>query len=377
MTNHQTNSHTHGATAGFPESPAAALTGPPLRYLCLTTASQLESDLDTWWLRMVGDRTIWGPGLDGWDSDQSMDENLERRFGHLEGFDAVFTSFSFTFSDPYNQYFQPPTAGYLRDKPIIGFLHEMVDVMHVNKPGPRLAACIVTPMDIVLHAYDEAELDFFYIYRELHRYQNPACRFGLQRFEHVPHHVRPDIYYPPAGGDGERDIDVLLVGRCHAELYELRMRWSALIAEGRLPNAHQVWAPYSAHKMAHTREELITQQNEFARLLRRAKIVLTCSSHWHYMLQKYTEIPASGAFMISDVPTNLPAIFTENMGVVHQGMSDDELVATVLGWLEQDAERQARAHRLSAHVREHYDMQHFWPRVDAAVHRWKSAYSVG
>lgn len=81
--------------------------------------------------------------------------------------------------------------------------------------------------------------------------------------------------------------------------------------------------------------------------------------------------------MISDVPTNLPAIFTENMGVVHQGMSDDELVATVLGWLEQDAERQARAHRLSAHVREHYDMQHFWPRVDAAVHRWKSAYSVG
>jgi glycosyltransferase involved in cell wall biosynthesis len=357
----------------------------PLRYLILTTRSQLEGDLDTWLTRMVGDRPMWGPGLPGWDDACTPDENLRRRYGRLEDFDAVFLSFSYTFGDPFGRHWPPPSVAYLGDKPSVGFVHEVRHVVPYEAVWPwRPPTCGLEGLDVVLHPYDEAELDFYRLDNERVRLaKGDALRLGRERpgvqanaarlrrqiFVQVPHHVRTDIFAPPAGGDDARDIDVLLVGRTRPDVYPLRGRWERLLARGQWKNAVHFGTRYS-YKSAWTEEERLAQQTEYANLLRRARIVLSCSSFWRYMLQKFTEIPATGAFLVSDVPTGAPPELVENMGIVTMGMSDAELIEVVDHWLRSNEERTRRASRLGAFVRQRFDMANFWRAADAATRRW-------
>jgi hypothetical protein len=88
------------------------------------------------------------------------------------------------------------------------------------------------------------------------------------------------------------------------------------------------------------------------------------------MLQKFTEIPATGAFLVSDVPTGAPPELVENMGIVTMGMSDAELIEVVDHWLRSNEERTRRASRLGAFVRQRFDMANFWRAADAATRRW-------
>ncbi|MGB5705580.1 MAG: glycosyltransferase, partial [Arenicellales bacterium] len=225
-------------------------------------------------------------------------------------------------------------------------------------------------------AYTETEMDSFYTLRSLAQTKSSASRLSQQLISYLPHHVRCDIYSPPEEINSIRDIDVLLVGRCHKSLYPLRARWARLVHENRWTNAVHFAVPYGL-KEKWTESERIHQQQEYANLLSRARIVLSCSSHWRYMLGKFTEIAASGSFLISDVPTHLPIEFSNNMGIVSNQMSDSELIEVVNYWLNNTQERERRTNRLGVFVRGQMDMRWFWKKVDDAVLRWKQAYTSG
>ncbi|MBY8967160.1 glycosyltransferase family 1 protein [Algiphilus sp. NNCM1] len=345
-----------------------------LRYLCLTTRSQQIGDIDTWYSRLAGDRPMWGPGFEGWDDSVDADSNLMRRFGRLGPFDAVFASFSFHFGDPFRQHFYPPTPRALGIKPLIAYLHETRYVLEFDPKRRRHVLANVKPFDIVLHSYDQSEMDPHFVDRELARWREPDSRLANQYIAQLPHHVRTDLFHPPKN-ESERDIDVLLVGRVEERLYDLRVRWARLIEQGAWSNAlHQPVFYTQAGRWSE--ERIREQQDEFAALLRRARIVLTCSSHWRCMLQKFTEIAASGAFIVSDVPCGAPHQFADNIGAVSQSMSDLELKQVVDNWLAAPTERFARAQRLLKYVQQERSTQRFWARVDDAVRAWRTSHGA-
>jgi hypothetical protein len=347
-----------------------SLSAAGLRYLCLTDKFQLETDIDTWWSRIVGDRTTWGPGFDGWDPALTMDLNVYRRFGRLEEFDAVFLSHSYSSLAVRHT---PPSAAFLGNKPTVVLLHEVLAVEEFDPFRTRSPICDVSAIDIVLHAYAESEMDPYYASRAKARVDDGKSRLATQTIEHVQHHVRSDLFSTPETGDTPRDIDVLLVGRCHTPLYPLRARWAQLIKDEHWKSALHFETPYG-RQHTWTDAERSKQQQDYANVLKRARIVLCCSSYWRYMLGKYTEIAASGAFIISDVPTHMPLEFIENMGVVSAQMTDEELVQVVNGWLEASDESRSHAAHLGEYVRGHMGMQDFWAKVDNAVMRWKTGY---
>ncbi len=342
----------------------------PLRYLCLTSRLQLETSLDTWWSRMVGTRVIWGPGLEGWDSTTSVDENLRRRFGALTEFDGVVLSDAFTDARAAQPY-APPSPELLGARPTIAFVPHTRDIYEFNF-GPRGRSRILDGVDVVLHPYSTAEMDVYLADRTQQILGNAKSRAAQQLFRHLPHHVRTDLFFPPSAGDSGRDIDVLLVGRCHAPLYPLRARWARLISEGQFVNAVHYPAPYG-EKWRWSEAEREKHLETYAGLLRRARIVLTCSSHWRYMVGKYTEIAASGAFIIADAASQIPRAFIENMGLVGEMFNrDHHLVDAVNFWLQEVDEREKRAAQLTDLVRKNYAMDAFWMKVDAAVQDWRT-----
>jgi hypothetical protein len=347
-----------------------SLSAAGLNYLCLTDKVQLESDIDTWWSRIVGDRIMWGPGFDGWDPALTMELNLYKRFGKLEEFDAVFLSHSYS---SLNVRHTPPSAAFLGNKPTVVLLHEVLAVEAFEPSGTRAPICDVSTIDIVLHAYVESEMDPYYASRAKARIAEGKSRLANQTIEHLQHHVRSDLFSPPENGDNARDIDVLLVGRCHTPLYPLRARWAQLIKDGHWKSALHFETPYG-RQHTWTDTERRTQQQDYADVLKRAHIVLCCSSHWRYMLGKYTEIASSGAFIISDVPTHMPLEFIENMGVVSAQMTNEELVQVVNDWLKASDERRGRTVRLGEYVRGNMNMRDFWQKVDNTVMRWKIVY---
>lgn len=346
---------------------------PALRYLCLSSKSYLDLSTDMWWTRLVGDRTVWGYDLEGWNNARSMDDNLRHRFGDLRDFDAVFLSNSFTFGDCHGKTWAAPTLAMLGDRPAVSFIHELVDVQQYDPERRRWPRCNFYDVDIVLHAYSEAELDCYYRQRErgrLGHFWSKFPRLGSQYFAHIPHHVRTDIFSPPPVGVAGRDIEVLLVGRHHADLYPLRARWARLIRAGHWKSAVHVEPPHGM--LCEWKDaKMEKQQRDYADHLRRARIVLSCSSHWRYMLQKFTEIAASGAFLVSDVPSGAPSEYIEHMGVVSNTMTDAQLVAIVNGWLGDTTGREQRAARLAASQRERWSVAGFWKQVDAAVRSWR------
>ncbi|MCI5043576.1 MAG: glycosyltransferase [Aquisalinus sp.] len=325
-------------------------------------------DIDSWFARLINDKPIWGPGFPGWNDSLDAEANLRSRYPTGADFDAIFLSHVFTTNHAGGR-LSPPKLNWLGGIPTVSFQHEVraVEQYDTQKRG---FTCSVGEVDVVLYPYNEAEIDPFEADRELARIRAPRSRHAHQIFRRIPHHVRTDIFRPPSGGNAVRDLDVVLVGRAHESLYPLRYRWSRLIAEKRWHNAVHVPTLYG-QQATWTATERQAEVERYIGFLQRAKIVVSCTSHWRYMLAKFNEIAACGAFIISDVATHMPQTFIDNIGIVSSHMRDTELVEVVNGWLAADEERERRTEILSNYVRANNDVSCFWDQVDRAVLDWR------
>lgn len=333
----------------------------------------MEVDIDSWFARLIDGMPVWGPGFPGWDDSLTVEGNLRGRFLEKPDIDAIFLSHVFTTNHAGGR-LPPPNLSWLSGVPTICFQHEVRAVEHYD-PRNRGFTCSVEGIDIVLYPYNEAEIDPFEGDRELARVRNPKGRHAHQIFRRVPHHVRTDLFHPAPDGEVARDLDIVLVGRAHDSLYPLRYRWSRLIAESRWKNAVHVPTLYG-QKAKWTEEERQAEVQRYIGFLHRAKIVLSCTSYWRYMLAKFNEIAACGAFIVSDVAVHMPQAFIDNIGIVSNDMRDAELVEVVDGWLGADVERERRAAALSTYVRENFNNNQFWAKVDQAVMDWRKSWKA-
>jgi hypothetical protein len=78
---------------------------------------------------------------------------------------------------------------------------------------------------------------------------------------------------------------------------------------------------------------------DYARLINRSKISLTCSSKYRYRLSKYVEIPMCGSLMAGDLPNEDKDFFKEFMLVLDDRESNEEIAKKIVEYVEDDEKR--------------------------------------
>ena len=81
----------------------------------------------------------------------------------------------------------------------------------------------------------------------------------------------------------------------------------------------------------------IYQQN-FAELINRSKICITCTSRFKYRLGKLVEIPMSGSVLACDIPNQDKLSFSKNTIVIDENMSSKEIANKLIFYLENETE---------------------------------------
>ena len=84
---------------------------------------------------------------------------------------------------------------------------------------------------------------------------------------------------------------------------------------------------------------------DYAKLINKSKITLTCSSKYRYRLGKYVEIPMCGSVLAGDLPDEDHDFFKKFMLVVDQKMSDNEIVKKILDCLSDHESLRKKAER--------------------------------
>jgi hypothetical protein len=78
---------------------------------------------------------------------------------------------------------------------------------------------------------------------------------------------------------------------------------------------------------------------DYARLINRSKISLTCSSRYKYRLSKYSEIPMCGSLMAGDLPDEDQDFFSEFMLVLNPRESNEQIVDKIVDYVRDDDKR--------------------------------------
>lgn len=196
----------------------------------------------------------------------------------------------------------------------------------------------------------------------IYHHANDLQRFPVEVtdgrcFVHIPHVADKSIFYRE--DYGERPIDCLLTGVSDETIYPLRCKWKQLIEGGRIPGEIRKFPGYRTK----SRTETIEQFHDYAAHLRRAKIVLVCSSVYKYSLAKYVEAIAAGCLVIGDMPEDEYFRNTIGRGIVPvwPHCDEDELQDCVFEWLfgidaqpAQDRLAIGRDQYLSTATTEHY-----------------------
>lgn len=241
-----------------------------------------------------------GPGLPEWDAAAALQDNIA---GFNTEFDFVLLykplapniAFNVARGLPY------PAAVFYNE-----MWDESITRSEIEQSGANLVVCH--------HGNDH------------HYYSQLYARNASRKIVHIPHIANPNIFYDT---NTVRDIDILLVGRSTGGHYPLRERIRKLTAQdssGRLDQyrIHVLEHPGYEHEDAFTNRF----QKEFATLLRRTKLVVTCASRHKYRLGKYVEIPMSGAVICGDIPDD-ENTFDRFIAVVDLSMTDDQILDVI------------------------------------------------
>ncbi len=156
------------------------------------------------------------------------------------------------------------------------------------------------------------------------------------------------LYHDAVNTESARDIDVLTVGAMSASVYPLRTRIAHIVASSAeksgINHYHYEHPGYWEIRNSNTTlADTVKQFQAYASILKRAKIVITDSSRFLYGVGKYAEIPAAGALVIADLPTERQEDLRQFVVPVHMDMSDDDIWTIIVTWLHNREARIARA----------------------------------
>lgn len=144
-----------------------------------------------------------------------------------------------------------------------------------------------------------------------------------KKFVYIPHHANPEIFYNQYL---DKDIDILIAGVIKEKHYPLKRRLYNLITQNLQGyNVHIHQHPKYIHNDAYTNRI----QKEFAELINRSKIVVSCTSAYKYRLGKYVEIPMCGSVILGDIPYEDAENFRKFVLEVNMDMSDDEILQKI------------------------------------------------
>ena len=273
----------------------------------------------------VIDAVLWGPGFYGYDESISLKNNIQKIYGNFNYFEII--------------------------HPWIWTPHIEIEIHQLSKLGITIiqresecwnldgGGCMSSAI-----RWNSSIVSMDYAY-EIFNYMNYTYRRVLV---HSPNVADPYIFLGEID-DINRDIDILIVGYVHDNVYPTRSRFLKLVDSNRLnavvlphPDYYNRWPIEKLKKFNITHTSCEKQVLLYSSYLKRAKIVLTGSSRYKYGLQKYSEIPLAGALMIGDVPNERQLDFRSFMVELTPNDSDEYILKTIKWWLHHPVERLER-----------------------------------
>lgn len=131
-----------------------------------------------------------------------------------------------------------------------------------------------------------------------------------------------------------KDIDILIVGNMNESIYPFRRRLARLAwREIRKRGYNVVWLPHPGYTLP-PKAGLVGE--EYAKMINRSRLVITCTSRFKYALTKLVEIPLCMALPVSDIPFEREKFFKQTMLNVEPWMTDKEIQFLIEDVLDTD-----------------------------------------
>ncbi|GGE41681.1 hypothetical protein GCM10011391_20550 [Pullulanibacillus camelliae] len=140
----------------------------------------------------------------------------------------------------------------------------------------------------------ESVRHIFSIYRDPFKKWFPEF---LSRMVWLPHHVPINIFKPY---NEEKDIDILMSGALFEHIYPLRHHFYTHYKD----DPRFCYIPHPGYRDVDEQEAYYVGEN-YARLLSRAKLFLTCDSVEHFPVLKYYEAAAAGTCLLAPLNAEL------------------------------------------------------------------------
>ena len=165
----------------------------------------------------------------------------------------------------------------------------------------------------------------------IHHHLSDAKQFAGIPAVHIPHCANQHVFTRHAREWEDRDISLLVVGALDKEIYPLRTRVAEMIKSGAFPGA---WVRKHPGYRLPDLEACDWQQDDYARELGRAKLVLCCASKYNYGLAKTVEAAQAGACVIGDVPPDFEFTLGPHMMSLDNAWSDNDLRRAINAYIK-------------------------------------------
>lgn len=247
---------------------------------------------------------IWsGPGWDNYNDNQSISKNIFNLYPNNKLPDMVIT---------------------FDHRPIIGFNQTsipkciMMNEMH-SPDGNRQSALDL----IVKQQYD------LVICHHLNEMNNPFFSSIRNRCYNISHCADNSIF---KDYQQKKEIDVLVCGNIKFDKYVLRRRYPAIIDKlnAMKYNCKIYKHPGGFHNDSYTDKYLI----DFAKMINKSKICLTCSSVYKCAFGKYVEIPMCRSLLAGDLPDERKDFFNSFMLVLNATDTDEIIINKISSQLQ-------------------------------------------
>jgi hypothetical protein len=142
-------------------------------------------------------------------------------------------------------------------------------------------------------------------------------------------------HYQSPFDPGYKDTDVLIVGNQAREFYPFRHRLMRLaLRELKKRGYNVVHAQHPGFTLPARVGTYVG--DDYARLLNRSKLVLTCTGRHHYAFNKLVEIPLCWSLPVSDLPAERQKFFSQTMLNVEMWHTDREILTKIEDVLDDD-----------------------------------------